>query len=219
MAAPDLLKHLNTFDMNTLLEIKTSIFSDHGQSSQLAARYVERWRHQHPGASVVTRDLARDPVQHLTAQGFEAFLTPAESRSTEQAAIVAFSDALIAELETADTIVLALPMYNFGVPSALKAYIDHVARAGRTFRYTEKGPAGLLHGKNAVVIATRGGLYAGTPLDTEGAYVRTFLHFIGIDDIAFIFAEGLALGEPAKAAALAKARDAIDALLPGRAAA
>jgi len=100
-------------------------------------------------------------------------------------------------------------MYNFGVPSALKAYFDHIARAGRTFRYTEKGPVGLLAGRKAIVVATRGGLYAGTALDTQTAYVRDFLRFIGIADVEFVYAEGLAMGEEPKARALAKAHETI----------
>ena len=103
-------------------------------------------------------------------------------------------------------------MYNFGVPSTLKAYIDHIARAGATFKYTEKGPVGLLTGKNAYVFATRGGLYAGTPLDTQTAYVRDMLHFLGIDDVEFVYAEGLAIGAERKAAALSQAQRAIERL-------
>jgi FMN-dependent NADH-azoreductase len=198
--------------MATLLQIKTSLFSDHGQSSQLAARYAERWQAAHPQGSVVTRDLARDPVPHLTAERFQAFIAQPDARTAEQAAHVAASDALIAELEAADTIVIGLPMYNFGLPSTLKAYFDHVGRAGRTFRYTEKGPVGLLKGKKAIVAATRGGLYAGTPLDTQTAYVRDFLRFIGIEDVEFVYAEGLAMGDEPKARALEKAHAAIHAL-------
>jgi FMN-dependent NADH-azoreductase len=193
----------------TLLQLKTSLFSDHGQSSQLAARFVREWQLQHPGSSVIARDLAAEPVPHLTAERFQAFVAKPEARTPEQAAHVAYSDALIGELERADVIVLGLPMYNFGVPSALKAYFDHIARVGRTFRDTEKGPVGLLTGKKAIVVATRGGLYAGTALDTQTAYVRDFLRFIGIEDVEFVYAEGLAMGEEPKARALAKAHETI----------
>jgi len=206
--------------MATLLQIKTSLFSDQGQSSRLAARFVERWRAANPGGHVITRDLALDPVPHLTAERFQAFLAQPGARTAGQQAHVAASDALVAELEAADTIVLALPMYNFGVPSTLKAYFDHVGRAGRTFRYTEKGAVGLLQGKKAIVVATRGGLYAGTPLDTQTPYVRDFLRFIGIEDVEFVYAEGLAMGDEPKARALAVAHEAIAALpVPLRAAA
>ena len=199
--------------MNTLLHINSSLFSDQGQSSQLAAQYVADWQAANPRGRVITRDLARDPVPHLTAERFQAFVANPAERTVEQAAHVAFSDALVKELRAADTIVLALPMYNFGVPSALKAYFDHIARAGVTFRYTDKGPVGLMTGKRAVVIATRGGLYAGTPLDTQTGYVRDFLRFIGIGDVQFVHAEGLAMGEAPRTAAIEKARDTLRALV------
>src|SRR5207237_7970112 len=126
--------------------------------------------------------------------------------------VVDLSAALIDELHRADVIVLGLPMYNFGLPSALKAYFDHIARAGVTFRYSEKGPVGLLTGKKVYVFAARGGLYAGTPLDTQTAYVRDMLRFLGIDDVEFVYAEGLAIGAERKAAALSQAQRAIERL-------
>ena len=195
--------------MKTLLQIKASIFSDGGQSSRLADRYVAQWQATNHRGRVITRDPAKDPVPHLTAERFQAFLAKPEDRTLAQAADAAYSDALIDELKSADVIVLGLPMYNFGVPSALKAYFDHVARGGQTFRYTEKGPVGLLTGKKAYVLATRGGLYAGSALDTQTGYVRDFLRFIGIADVQFVYAEGLAMGDEAKNAALAKAHGAI----------
>jgi FMN-dependent NADH-azoreductase len=198
--------------MNTLLHINSSLFSEQGQSSRLAAQYVADWKAANPRGRVITRDLARDPVPHLTAERFQAFLANPGERTADQAAHVAYSDALVQELRAADTIVLALPMYNFGVPSALKAYFDHIARSGVTFRYTEKGPVGLMTGKRAVVIATRGGLYAGTPLDTQTGYVRDFLRFIGIGDVQFVHAEGLAMGEAPKSAAIEKARHTLRTL-------
>jgi FMN-dependent NADH-azoreductase len=154
------------------------------------------------------RDLAREPVPHLTAERFEAFTAKPGSRTPEQQAVVDYSDRLIDELKRADTIVLGLPMYNFGVPSTLKAYFDHIARAGATFRYTGKGSVGLLTGKKAYVFAARGGNYLGTPLDTQTAYVRQFLAFLGITDVEFVYAEGLAMGEPIREEALAGARAA-----------
>lgn len=198
--------------MKTLLQIKASLFSDQGQSSQLAERFVAGWKAANPGARIVTRDLSRDPVPHLTAERFQAFLAKPGERTLQQQADAAYSDALIDELKAADVIVLALPMYNFGVPSTLKAYFDHIARAGHTFRYTANGAEGLLEGKKAIVVATRGGVYAGTPLDTQTAYVRDFLRFIGIDDVEFVYAEGLALGAEPKARALAQAEKAIRSL-------
>ena len=196
--------------MKNLLQINSSIFSNGGQSSLLAGRYVAAWRAANPGATVSVRDLAREPVPHLDAARFAAFIAKPEERTVLQQAAASYSDALIAELKAADVIVLGLPMYNFGLPSTLKAYFDHIGRAGHTFKYTEKGPVGLLTGKKAYVFATRGGLYAGTPRDTQTAYVRDFLGFIGITDVEFVYAEGLAISDESKNASLARAQREID---------
>lgn len=198
--------------MKTILQLNTSLFSEQGQSSQLAQAFVETRRQRHPDDRVVVRDLAKDPVPHLTAERFQAFLTPAEERTSEQHEIAAYSDALIDEIKQADVIALGLPMYNFGVPSTLKAYFDHVARAGVTFRYTESGPVGLLGDKQVYVFATRGGAYQGMPLDTQTRYVEDFLKFLGIGDIEFVYAEGLAVGEEQSRTALDRARAEIDRL-------
>lgn len=196
-----------------ILQINTSLFSGDGQSTRLADRFVAALRVVHPGADVVVRDLAREPVPHLTSERFGAFRAKPETRTADEQRIVAESDRLIAELRRADTIVLALPMYNFGVPSTLKAYFDHVARAGVTFRYTANGPVGLLAGKRAIVFATRGGVHAGTPGDVETSYVRMFLAFLGITDVQFVYAEGLAIDEGRKARALEEADGAIRRLI------
>ena len=195
--------------MNTILHLTSSIFGDAGQSSRLAAEFVAA----QPGTRVIARDLARNPVPHLDAERFGAFLSKPEDRTPAQQRVLDESDALIAELKQADTLVLGLPMYNFGVPSQLKAYFDHVARAGATFMYTEKGAVGLLGGKKAYVFAARGGLYQGTPRDTQTAYVRDFLAFLGITDVEFVYAEGLAISEASKAQSLATARGALRALV------
>jgi len=192
--------------MTTLLQINASISHSNGQSSQLANQFVAAFCARNPSAKVVVRDVAAaEPVPHLDGERFGAFITKPEERSAAQHAVVAYSDALIAELKAADVIVLGLPMYNFGVPSQLKAYFDHIARAGATFKYTEKGPVGLLTGKKVYVFAARGGLYAGTPLDTQTSYVRDFLRFLGMTDVEFIYAEGLAISPQSKEAGLAKA--------------
>src|SRR6187401_3565134 len=180
-------------EMKTLLQINTSMFETHGQSSQLASRFAAEWQAANPDGQVTVRDIGREPIPHLTAERFQAFLAKPADRTPEQQAIAGFSDALIDELRAADVIVLGLPMYNFGVPSSLKAYFDHVARSGVTFRYTEKGPEGLIKGKKVYVFATRGGLYAGTAADTQTGYVRDFLRFIGIEDAEFVYAEGLSM--------------------------
>ena len=198
--------------MKTLLQLNTSIFSENGQSTRLADAFVAMRKSVEPGLRVVVRDLAKDPVPHLTADGFQGFLAKPEARTPGQAKVVAYSDTLIDELRRADTIVLGLPMYNFSVPSTLKAYFDHVGRAGETFKYSDKGPVGLLTGKKAYVFAARGGVYLGTKADTQTAYVRDFLGFLGITDVEFVHAEGLAMGDTVRKAALEKAETAIAGL-------
>lgn len=198
--------------MKNLLQINSSIFSSDGQSSQLADRFVAAWHTNHPDAQVIVRDLAQNPLPHLDGQRVAAFFAQPDTRTPEQQGWVAESDALIEEIKQADVIVIGLPMYNFGIPSTFKAYFDQIARAGVTFRYTENGPEGLLAGKKAYVFATRGGLYAGTPLDSQTCYVRDFLGFLGISDVEFVYAEGLNMGEASKDAALTRARQQLAAL-------
>ena len=205
--------------MKTYLQLNTSLHGAAAQSSSLASQFIATLERTGRGADgvgassrVIVRDLANQPLPHLTAERFSAFVTAPEQRTTDQARIAAESDALVAELAAADVIVIGLPMYNFGVPSTLKAYFDHVARAGVTFRYTANGPEGLLRGKRALVIATRGGKHAGTPSDLQSAYVRQFLGFIGITDVEFIYAEGLALGEESRTAAIFQAGKRIEQL-------
>ena len=139
-----------------ILQIKSSILGGNSQSSRLADAFVAA----HSNAKLMVRDLGANPVPHLDGTRVAAFFTKPEERNAEQKAIVAYSDELIGELRRADVLVLGLPMYNFGVPSQLKAWFDHLARAGETFKYTEKGAVGLLTGKKAYVFATRGGKYA-----------------------------------------------------------
>jgi len=204
--------------MKTLLQIQTSLFATGSQSAQLAAQFAATWQQRHPDGRVVVRDLAREPVPHLTAERFQAFTTPADQRTPEQKEVAAFSDTLIAELAAADEIVLAVPMYNFSVPSTLRAYFDHVARAGVTFRYTESGPQGLIQGKKAYVFITRGGVHAGAA-DTQIPYLRQFLAFIGITDVEFVLAEGLGLGDSSRQQSISAAQEAIAQLAPLRLAA
>jgi FMN-dependent NADH-azoreductase len=196
--------------MSTLLQITSSVFSEGGQSSQLANHFVEAWKKSHPGSTVIARDLNADPAPYLDGARVGAFFTPAEQRSPEQNAVIAYSDALIAELQAADIIVIAAPMYNFSIPAVLKSYFDHIARAGVTFRYTETGPVGLLTGKKAVAFSTRGGIHVNQPSDSQTGLLRTFLGFIGITDVSFVYAEGLAYGEEQKQAALAAARKTVE---------
>jgi FMN-dependent NADH-azoreductase len=196
--------------MKTILQVNASILGNEGQSTRLANDFVA----QLGADKLVVRDVARDPVPHLDAERFGAFVAKPEARTLKQDAFVAYSDGLINELKEADVIVLGLPMYNFGVPSTLKAYFDHIARAGVTFRYTEQGSVGLLTGKKAYVFAARGGIYQGTPRDTQTPYMRDFLAFLGITDVEFIYAEGLAISEASKTASLAQARASLNDLVP-----
>ena len=200
------------YTVKTILQINTSLNSSQGQSSLLASQFVEKWQQTHSDGRVVIRDLATNPVPHLTADRFQAFLTDPELRSAEQDAHANESDELIEELQSADKVVFGLPMYNFGIPSTLKAWIDHVARAGKTFKYTETGPVGLLADRPVVLFAARGGLYKGTPLDTQSAYITHFLNFIGIRNIEFVYAEGLAMGDGPREASLDVAKAAIHRL-------
>ena len=196
--------------MKTILQLNTSLNGEQALSSQLASELSTALAAA-SGATVVVRDLARQPLPHLTAERFAAFVTPAPERTLEQQRHVAESDALVEELRRADALVIGLPMYNFGVPSTFRAWFDHVARAGVTFRYTPEGPVGLLAGRRAYVFATRGGQYAGTAADLQTAYVRQVLGFLGIREVEFVYAEGLALGaqqrERAVAAATARIRE------------
>lgn len=198
--------------MTTLLQINASIHAEGGLSTQLANRFVAAFREHHADAKIIRRDLASESVPHLSAERFGAFLSKPTERTPAQRAVVEYSDTLIAELRRADVIALGLPMYNFGVPSQLKAYFDHIARANETFRYTSDGPVGLLTGKRAYVFAARGGIYAGTALDTQTNYIRDFLRFIGIQQIEFVYAEGLAISPEHKAAGIASASEKIQQL-------
>lgn len=192
-----------------ILQINSSARSAGANSTRLADAITTRLKAANPGAVVELRDLAAHPHPVLDEAALGALFTPAEQRSPEQAARVALDDALIAQLQSADAIVLGVPMYNFGVPVQLKTWIDAIARAGVTFRYTANGPEGLVTGKKAYVLAARGGVYAGTPKDSQTAYVRDFLAFIGITDVEFVYAEGLNMGDESKHAALARAHQAI----------
>lgn len=198
--------------MSTLLQLKASLSGDAGQSSLLADQLVARWRAAHPRGRVLVRNLTAQSVPHLSAERFGAFTSAPGARTQEQQAVLEFSDALIEELRAADEIVLAAPMYNFGIPSTLKAYFDHIARAGVTFRYTANGPIGLLRNKKVTVIATRGGFYAGTAKDSATVYLRDFLAFIGLDDVEFIYAEGLAISAEQKQRSMSEAQRRIAAL-------
>lgn len=197
--------------MKRLLQINSSLSGDEGYSNILTNQFVQQWQARHPNGTVRVRDLARHPVPHLDAERLHAFITPADKRTEQQREIVAYSDSLINELREADVIVFGVPMYNFGIPSTLKAYFDHIARSGETFRYTEKGAEGLLEDKPVYLLAARGGVYAGTDADSQTSYLNTFLSFLGLRNTQFIYAEGIAVSET-KQQALAQASAQIEQL-------
>ncbi|MCC6196268.1 MAG: NAD(P)H-dependent oxidoreductase, partial [Burkholderiales bacterium] len=148
----------------------------------------------------------------LDEEALGALFTPPSQRSAAQAARVALDDALIAQIAAADIVILGVPMYNFGVPAQLKNWIDAIARAGVTFRYTENGSEGLLKGKKVYVALARGGRYRNTPADTQVSYLTTVLSFLGMSDLTFLYAEGLAMGADAERSGIAAAYDEIDAV-------
>ena len=198
--------------MRRLLFVRASIFGDDGQSSQLAELFLARFREIHPDSNVVVRDVQNPPLPHLDAATFAAFGKPADTLTPADTALMKLSDELIGELEAASDLLIAMPLYNFGVPSAFKAWIDQVARARRTFRYTPQGPEGLLRNiGNCWVIAARGGQYQGTPRENQVPYLTTMLGFLGIAAPQFIFAEAL-LRPDLRDASLGKARHAIEQL-------
>ena len=200
--------------MSTVLVLTSSALGEASVSSQLVHEAVARLRGQGPEARIVPRDLGSSPVPHLSSDSATA-IRGGEPENAAQAAARALSDELIAELEAADTIVIGAPMYNFGMASTLKAWFDHVLRAGVTFRYTETGPIGLLQGKRAIVVESRGGFYsegAAQAMDSQEPHLRTLLGFVGIADVTFVRAEKLAFGPDARRQAIDVARAEIFAL-------
>ena len=195
-----------------ILQINSSARSAGANSTRLADSITARLKAANPAAVVELRDLAANPHPVLDEAALGALFTPAEQRSPEQAARVALDDALIAQLQSADAIVLGVPMYNFGVPVQLKTWIDAIARAGVTFRYTENGPEGLVKGKKVYVALARGGVYRDTPADSQVPYLKGVLGFLGMTDVEFIYAEGLAMGPETADKAFAEAEAAIAAL-------
>jgi FMN-dependent NADH-azoreductase len=195
--------------MNILI-VSSSANGDASVSGGLAARFADSVRASAPAAHIVLRDVGANPLPHLTAQTVAAIKgQPATEAEIEARAL---SDALVAELQAADVIVIASPMYNFGMSSTLKAWFDHVLRAGVTFRYTAEGPEGLLKGKKAVVIESRAGFYSegpGAALDGQEPHIRTLLGFVGLDEVTYVRAEKLAFGPEAAEAAIAQAGEAL----------
>jgi FMN-dependent NADH-azoreductase len=179
--------------MTNILVLNSSVLGDGSASKILVEEAVQRLLKASPGATVIHRDLGSEPVPHLTTATVAGVRgVPA---TDAELATRALSDELIAELRAADAVVIGAPMYNFSIPTGLKAWFDYVLRAGETFKYSEAGPQGLLTGKRVIVIESRGGLYSEGPfqaIDFQEPYLRTLLGFIGLNDVTFIHAEALA---------------------------
>lgn len=196
-----------------LLQIQSGIFAEHSQSNHLTSHFGNVWLDQHPQGEVITRDVVAEPVEHFSAKHGMAFNTPESDRTPEQQALVEYSNALIEEINQADAIVMGVPMYNFSIPSQLKSYFDQLARVGVTFQYTENGPKGLLENKPVYIVQARGGMHKDKPTDTQTSLLSTYLGFLGLHDVKFIFSEGLSMGDEAKEAALHQAKQEIETLL------
>jgi FMN-dependent NADH-azoreductase len=193
-----------------ILQINGSARPNGAQSTRVADAITARLKERHPAAAVTLRDLAREPHPVLDEAALSALFTPAEQRTPAQAARVALDDALIAQLKEADAIVLGVPMYNFGVSVQIKSWIDAVARAGETFRYTANGPEGLVTGKKVYVGLARGGMYRDTPNDSQVPYLRGVLGLMGMTDVEFIYAEGVNMGPERASAAFDEVAAQID---------
>ena len=192
-----------------LLHIDSSILGTQSASRELSAAWAAKWHARHPESSVTYRDLAADSLPHLTADVLMARSAPHAIDDADLRARIESDETMMREFLDADVIVIGAPMYNFSVPSQLKAWIDRIAVAGRTFRYGQNGPEGLAVGKKVVVISSRGGIYSAGPaagFDHQESYLRTVFTFLGITDIQFIRAEGLNLGADKRAAAMNDAR-------------
>ena len=192
-----------------ILQINTSARAESGNSTRLANAITAHLKSRHPEAEVEVRDLAKNPLPFLDEAGVTAVFTPADRRTPEQVARIALDEAMIARVQAADVLVLGVPMYNFGVSVQLKSFIDSIARAGVTFRYTESGPEGLIKGKRVFVACARGGVYRDTPADSQTPYLRQVLGFLGMTDVEFIYAEGMNLGPESAEKSFAAAEAAI----------
>lgn len=195
-----------------ILQINGAARSNGANSTKLADSITTRLKSKHPQATVEVRDLAAKPHPVLDEAALGALFTPADQRTPEQAARVALDDALIAQVQSADVIVLGVPMYNFGIPVQLKTWIDAIARAGVTFQYTANGPEGLIKGKKVYLALARGGMYRDTPNDSQVPYLKTVLGFLGMTDVECVYAEGLAMGAEGAIQSFAKAEETLDTM-------
>ena len=196
-----------------ILQINASARSSGSNSTRLADSITARLKAHNPSATAELHDLASTPHPVLDESALNALFTPTAERTPDQTTRVALDDALIAQVQSADVIVLGVPMYNFGIPVQLKTWIDAIARAGVTFRYSANGPEGLLKDKKVFVALARGGLYRDSPADSQVPYLKSVLAFLGMNDVDFIYAEGLAMGAEAASKAFAEAEAHISELI------
>lgn len=195
-----------------LLHLDSSILGQNSVSRQLTAAVVETVRAKHADVQTSYRDLAAQPIAHLSGEIIGANFTAEADWTETQRSESVLSNALIEEFLATDVLVIGAPMYNFSIPSQLKSWIDRVAAAGRTFKYGANGPEGLAGGKKVVIVSSRGGVYSteqGQLMDFQEDYLRTVLGFLGITDIAFIRAEAVNMGEDKRATAIHAAKEAI----------
>ena len=189
-----------------LLHIDSSILGDNSASRQLSAGVVKAWQAAEPGVQVTYRDVAAEGINHFSGATLGALGTPAEQRSAAQQQEAELSAKTLAEFLAADAVVIAAPMYNFTIPTQLKAWIDRIAVAGQTFRYTEAGPEGLCGNKKVIIVSTSGGLHAGQATGVAHEdYLKVLLGFLGITDIEFVRAHGLAYGDDFRTKSLSDA--------------
>lgn len=193
--------------MQKVLVLKSSILGEASQTNQLADYLISKL----PNAEITVRDLGANPLPHF--DGVAANALRGEPKTEQDKALLALSDELVAELKDADTIIINAPMYNFNIPTQLKSYIDFIARPRVTFQYTENGPEGLVKGKKAIVLASFGGVHQGQTTDVITPYLKTFLGFIGIDDVDFVYVEGVGSGAEVAAKSQEQARAKVDTLI------
>ncbi|WP_322527856.1 NAD(P)H-dependent oxidoreductase [Salinicola sp. LHM] len=190
-----------------ILLITSSLFGEGGQSSALAASFKSALEGR--DVELVERNVVEQALPHLTGAEMTSWMTEPGERSADQQALARISDDLLAEVVASDVLVLAVPLYNLGIPSQLKSWFDRILRAGKTFQYTANGPVGLLEGKSGLILAARGGMYAGTEMDSQTPHLKHMLRLMGIEDVHTIYAEGLNMGEDRKQQSLKEAQQAI----------
>ena len=199
--------------MKRILWVSSNLHDVPSHSQSIAQRVVDELKSRAPGAEVVVRDVANQPLPHAGAAFVTGRRLPSDKLDADQVKAIAASDVFVAELQAADIVVVSAPMHNFSVPSSLKAWIDQIVRPGVTFTYSASGPVGLLRGKQLILVLARGGIYSEGPMqafDFQEPYLRAVFGFIGMDDIRVVRIEGVAMGEAALARGVDSARAQAD---------